>query len=133
MSKVFMVLVELMKFMKLQDLGSSSQVFEQIKISFFIFLKNEKGYTQNIWITTDGKNYQQYSTSGHLFFNIIPHPSINNYILAQGMVSRCYNYTLPGFCHYDLLLSKDQGKTWKLVEEYVWLASWGIDLKTDVW
>lgn len=58
---------------------------------------------------------------------------MNNYLLAQAGTPHCYNYTEPGVCRFDLLLSKDSGKTWQEVEKYVWMASWGINNGTDIW
>jgi Sortilin, neurotensin receptor 3, len=98
------------------------------------------GYGGFMWVTQDAGNSYAVVTSSEVtrIYTVEVHPSDSSWALVLGDRPKCTNATSAGTCFTNLLLTKNFGVSWVILDTYVHCASWGDAgiggiSKEDIW
>jgi len=83
------------------------------------------GFGTNMWTWNSAHGFNKVKTGGKKFARIRMHPYEPGWMLAAAGSARCYSTSAPGNCYGILYVTKDHGKSWTSILDYVADYSWG--------
>ena len=81
------------------------------------------------WATSDaGRTYKQI-TDTYRFHEVKLHPKDGNMMLTCVLSDKCHDSSESGYCYKKLYVSKDFGKSWKFLTDYIVQFDWAHNLQ----